>query len=56
MSTYPRRTEPPREVTVRARIVFEDKLAEHFYLSAARFKAGVFQSLGAWQEGYCKSN
>ena len=45
MSTYPRKAEPPREVTIRARAVLEDSLSLYFYLSVSKFKAGVTKAL-----------
>jgi len=38
---YPKKAEPPREVTIRARVVLEGELAHYFYLSVAKFKAGA---------------
>jgi hypothetical protein len=42
---YPKRAKLPKEVAIRARIVFENELAYHFYISVARFKAGVVKGL-----------
>ncbi len=56
MSTYPRRAEPPREVTIRARVVFEDELAHHFYHSVARFKTGVSTALECAKKGITRAN
>ena len=51
MSMYPRRAEPPKEVTLRARIVLEDELAHYFYLSVSRFKAGAARALELAKRG-----
>jgi len=51
MSTYLKKAEPPKEVTLRARTVLEDKLAHYFYLSAARFRAGVIKELDYVKNG-----
>ncbi len=51
MSTYLRRAEPPREVTLRARTVLDGELSHYFYLSVARFKAGVERDLELAKNG-----
>jgi len=48
---YPKRAHPPNEVTIRARVVLENKLAHHLYLSLARFKAGVAKALEYAKKG-----
>ena len=47
----PKKAEPPREVTIRAKVVLENGLAHYFYLSASRFKAGVTKALGCAKKG-----
>jgi len=51
---YPKKAEPPKEVAIRARIVLEDKLAYYFYLSVAKFKAGVAKTLECAKNGTIK--
>ncbi len=51
MSTYPKKAEPPIEITIRARTVLEDELAHYFYLSVSRFKAGVIKALNHAKSG-----
>jgi len=47
----PKRAHSPNEVTIRARVVLENKLAYYFYLSVAKFKAGVAKALEYARKG-----
>ena len=55
MSTYPRKAKPPKEVTLRARVVLENELAYYFHLSVAKFKAGVNKALEYVKNGITNS-
>lgn len=51
MSTYPKKAEPPKEVTLRARTVLENDLAYYFYITTTRFRAGVIKTLDYIKNG-----
>ena len=51
---YPKKAKPPKEVAIQARVVLEDELAHYFYLSVAKFKAGVTKALEYAKRGATK--